>query len=194
MISSDVQKVTALTIAFLLTLSACKDNGKIIEPPLTPPCDEAILVLSRLTTIRVPPPPGFVGDSITCPRFILGPRPYHLGDTLVIIVSQAFGAAIIGANPVYVTTTSKFGDSETYWLRGGSWPCESRATDVEIYRAVIFYNTAPLGGPPYPSPNNGLLEVRTTGDTLVASYVSYCTGNTIRDTVAILPREPSYSQ
>jgi hypothetical protein len=115
-------------------------------------------------------------------------RPFHVGDTLAVQVSQKFAAAIIGTNPVYVTVTSKFGDRETYWLTAGFWPCESRAVDIDIYRAVIFYNTEPLGGPPYPFPNNGQLEIRTTGDTLIASYMSYCTGNTIRDTVAILPR------
>lgn len=179
--------VPLIFISFFF-FNTCSDTGTSTEPRSPLPCDEAKLVLSRLTTIVIPPPPEIGGDSITCPQFIYGPRPFHLGDTLAVIVSQAFGAQVIGSNPVYVNIKSKFGDSETYWLKGGAWPCESNAVDVAIYRAIIFYNTTDLGGPPYPFPNNGQLEIRSTGDTIVASFHSFCSGNILTDTVAVLPR------
>lgn len=167
-------------------LSTCKHPT---QPPSKFPCEEdAKLALSRFTIVTVPPPPGFGTDSINCPYFDYRDRPFHIGDTLAVMVSQNWGAQIIGDKPVTVTIRTMFGDTESYLLKNGFWPCESQAVDVEIYRAIISYNSLPLGGPPYPFPNNGELEIRTTGDTLIASYLSLCSGDTLRDSVAIVPK------
>jgi len=178
-----------LLLSILCTLIvSCKDDQPL-QPSEEPFCEkDATLILSRLTTVIFPPPPGWDTDSIKCPQFNFWGRPFHIGDSLAIIVSQNFGAQIIGSRPVYVTVTSNFGDTETFLLKSGFWPCETRALDVSIYRAIVFYNSTPLGGPPYPFPNNGQLEIRTTGDTLIASYISYCSGDTLRDSVAVIPR------
>ena len=166
----------------------CKDD-QAVQPPRRPHCGkDALLALSRLTMLTLPPPPGTTSDSIKCPLFNFWERPFHIGDTLAVTVSQEMGAQIIGDKPVTVMVRTMFGDTESYLLRSGFWPCEMRAVDVEIYRAITTYNSVPLGGPPYPFPNNGQLEIRTTGDTLMASYVSYCSGDTLRDSVAVIPK------
>jgi hypothetical protein len=107
---------------------------------------------------------------------------------LAVLISQDFGAQIIGTKEVFVTVTSKLGDSETYWLKGGAWPCLTTAGDISIYHAIIYYNTKLLGSKPHPFSNNGELEIRTTGDTLIASYSSYSTGKILYDTVAVIPK------
>jgi hypothetical protein len=181
------QKSLSLSILCVLLIS-CKDDHTS-QPPEKQLCEkDATLVLSRLTTVTFPPPSGWGTDSVKCPQFNFWERPFHIGDSLAIIVSQNFGAQIIGNKPVYVTISSNLGDTETFFLRSGFWPCETRAVDVEIYRAIIIYSSTPCGGPPYPYPNNGQLEIRATGDTLSASYISYCSGDTLRDSVAIIPR------
>lgn len=186
------RKIIAGTLVVLsasfMAVNGCKKD-EIIQPLDKPICIQEGPYFSRLVIETYPGPPG--GDSIRCPKFIFWNRPFHIGDTLAINVSSRFdfsGAPVIGGKPVFVTATSKLGDSETYWLKGASWPCQTIADDTEHYSAIIFYNTTPLGYPVYPFPNNGHLEIRTTGDTLVASYVSYCTGNIVRDTVALLPK------
>ncbi len=169
----------------LLLLNSCNEDEPT-QPVVYPKGPEAKFVLGGLITEKYPGPT--VKDSIIyCPRFIGGSQ-FHIGDTLAVSVSQEFGAQIFGSDPVYATVTSKFGDSETYWLRSGFWPCETRVSDIDIYHAVIFYNSKPLGLPLYPFPNNGQLEIRTTGDTLEAFYVSYSTLDTLRNTVALIPR------
>jgi len=173
---------------FCILNMGCKDD-QTSQPPHRLLCEkDAILVLSRLTIVTFPPPPDLNADSIQCPQFNFWERPFHVGDSLAVMVSQNFGAQIIGSRPVCVTVTSNFGDTETFLLKSGFWPCETRAVDISIYRAIIFYNSTPLGGPSYPFPNNGQLEIRTTGDTLIASYISYCSGDTLRDSVAVIPK------
>lgn len=185
--SLTTQRFLLLSILCALIISCKEDQAS--QFPQKPLCEkDATLVLSRLTIVTFPPPSGLDSDSIKCPQFNFLERPFHIGDSLAIIVSQNFGAQIIGSKPVCVTISSNFGDSETFLLKSGFWPCETRAVDVAIYRAIIFYNSKPLGGPPYPFPNNGQLEIRTTGDTLIASYISYCSGDTLRDSVAVIPR------
>jgi len=182
---NNTSKLISFTFITLLLFSGCKKE-ELTEPvtPITGP--EAKLALSKLVTETYSP--VVEGDSVEhCPKFIYWQRPFHIGDTLAILVSQDFGAQIIGAKAVFVTVTSNLGDSETYLLKGGYWPCETRAGDVSIYRAIIYYNTKLLGSKPYPFSNNGELEIRPTGDTLIASYSSYSTGKMLYDTVAINP-------
>lgn len=178
-----IKTVLIILTAFFL-FNNCKKEEPT-QPKINGP--EAKLILSKLVTETYPPLVEG-GDTVYCPNFIFWQRPYHIGDTLAVMVSQDFGAQIIGSKNVFVTVTSKFGDSETYWLRGGDWPCETRITDVSIYRSIIYYNTKPLGNPPPAAPNNGELEINTLGDTLIASYDSYSTGNVLYDTVAIIPK------
>lgn len=183
MLQRAISRMMTIFLISLVPLSGCEKDG-FVQPPLKPSCKEGLLLLSRFTVATFPGPPGF--DSIRCPQFIFWQRPFHIGDTLGVIVSQNFdasGAPVVGIKPVYVKVTSKLGDSEIYLLKGGFWPCEARITDVEILRSLIFYNTYSVN---FPSPDNGQLEVRSTGDTLIASYISYCTGDTLRDTVAVL--------
>jgi hypothetical protein len=177
----------ALVFTSVSLFHTCSDKGTSIQPPPPFPCDDAKLVLSRFTTLAIPPPPEIGGDSITCPYFIYGPRPFQFGDTLAVILSQPFGAQLFGSNQVYVNIKSGFGDNETYCLNSGFWPCETRAVDIEIYRTLIPY-AVPLRGQSYPFPNNGQLEVRPSGDTIIASFVSYCTNKHLADSAAILPR------
>jgi hypothetical protein len=158
----------------LLTVIGCK-NDEPIQPPEKGPCAVEKILLSRLTIETYPGPLGF--DSIRCPTFNAGKRPFHVGDTIAVTISNFFGlsnAEPIGSKPVFVTVTSRLGDSETFLLQKGFWPCEMRQTEVEIFRTIIFYSTSPLCSPVYPFPNNGHREIRTTGDTLIASYLSYC--------------------
>jgi hypothetical protein len=177
-----IKTMLIILTAFFL-FNSCKKEEPT-QPEIYGP--EAKLIISKLVTETYPSPIN--GDSIQCPNFIFWQRPYHIGDTLAVMVSQDFGAQIIGNKYVFATVTSKLGDSETYWLKGGYWPCETRITDVSIYRSIIYYNTKPLGSPPSAAPNNGELEINTLGDTLIASYDSYSTGNVLYDTVAIIPK------
>ena len=174
-----------ITITLLTLINGCKEEA--ISPIKNEQRPEAKLSLSRLVTESYPSP---VDSSavVYCPKFIYWGRPFHIGDTLAVVVSQELGAQIIGDKNVSVTVTSKLGDNESYILKGGSWPCFTHASDISTYQAIIFYNTKSLGNPPHAFPNNGELEIKTTGDTLIASYLSYSTGKTLYDTVAVVPK------
>jgi len=183
---NQISTITVIIVMALLFLNSCKKE-ELSQPVIYPTGPEAILAFSRLVT-ETYQLPLVENDSVNCPKFISWQRPFHIGDTLAVAVSQAYGAQIIGTKPVLVTVTSGLGDSETYLLKNNFWPCEIIAIDISIYRSVIYYNTKPIGSKPHPYPNNGELEIRTTGDTLIASYNSYSTGKMIYDTVAIIPK------
>jgi hypothetical protein len=183
---NQISTITIINIIVLLLLNSCKKE-ELSQPVIYPTGPEAKLILSRLVTETYPP--VVEGESVQyCPIFIFWNRPYHIGDTLAVLVSQEFGAQIIGNKDVFVTVTSKFGDSETYLLNNGFWPCQTIVADISIYKTVIYYNSKPLDRKAKAIPNNGELEIRTTGDTLIASYNSYSTGKMIYDTVAIIPK------
>jgi len=130
------------------------------------------------------------GEIIRCPINISGHRPYHLGDTITVSFDQPFSYSdvpIITNQSVVVKVTSKFGDIEYYVLDPGYWPCESRGGDVQVFHSVIFYVYS-LDSPSIPHPNNGFLEIKPTGDTIIASIKSFSSSDTLRDTVALLPK------
>lgn len=175
--------ILLLVFSYLSSINGCKKNELVASDE---PCLEGHVAFAKLTIES-----DTLGrDTIRCPIIIFGQRPYHFGDTLTVNVNQPFdfsGVPVIGNKPVYVTITSKFGDRETYLLKSGLWPCETVVGEDEIFHAVIFY-TYSLSLPSIPTPENGLLEINSIGDTLIVSYRSYCSGNTLRDTVAILPK------
>ena len=182
---NQISTITIINIIVLLLLNSCKKE-ELSQPVIYPTGPEAKLILSKLVIESYPP----VDESDTihyCPHFVVT-RLYHVGDTIAVLVSQEFGAQIIGNKDVFVTVTSKFGDSETYLLNNGFWPCQTIVADISIYKTVIYYNSKPLDRKAKAIPNNGELEIRTTGDTLIASYNSYSTGKMIYDTVAIIPK------
>lgn len=108
-----VHKTIIFIIIFALNMS-CKNDQSLQSTPKQPCEKDAVLLLSRLTTKVYPPPSGLNSDSTTCPQFIYWERPFHIGDSLVVEVSQDLGDQIIGSKPVCVTITSKLGDTETY--------------------------------------------------------------------------------
>ena len=172
----------------LVLFYGCKSANAPVQPVDKIPCKEGRLFFEK---IIIDPDINPLGDSVNCPEFIKGQKPFHIGDTLAIEVDQNFNAnsePVIGNKQVLVLITSKFGDRETYLLKKGDWPCQSYIIGKEFFLSLIQYNSIPLGNPSFPSPENGLLDIRTTGDTLIASYKSYCSGDTLRDTVAILPK------
>lgn len=171
-----------LLVIFLLS-NGCSDE-EIIQDNEKPFCVEEGPTFSKLKLETY----SDKDTSITCPRFIFWERPFYIGDTLALFVNARYddsGKPIIFDKPVYVTINSRLGDEETYWLKSGSWPCQIRATDIEFFYGIVFYNTYKVGNA---SPNNGQLEINISGDTLIASYKSYCTGNVVMDTIAILPK------
>ncbi|MDP4197144.1 MAG: hypothetical protein Q8940_18995 [Bacteroidota bacterium] len=112
----------------------------------------------------------------------------QLGDTIAVVISAKYdynGSPLIYDKPVYVTITTGFGDKETYWLKGKLLPGQTKLIDIEIFHGLISYNTFYVS---HPSKEDNFLEIRPTGDTLIASYQSYCSGNIIKDTVVILPK------
>ena len=172
----------------LVLFYGCKSANAPVQPVEKIPCKEGKIYFEKLIVEHKIDP---LGDSVNCPKFIIGQRSFHIGDTLAIEVDQNFNAnsePVIGNKQVLVLITSKFGDRETYLLKKGNWPCYLYIVDKEFFLSLIQYNSIPLGNPSFPVPENGLLDIRTTGDTLIASYKSYCSGDTLRDTVAILPK------
>jgi hypothetical protein len=165
-----------ITTIILLLLSSCKEEDTPIDSiPIGP---EARLAFGKFVKDIIHP------DPLKCDKIVLAERPYNIGDSVTVIVSQEFGAQIIGTSDVFVTITSKLKDSETYLLSGKPLPCEVSLVDYAIYRTMINYNKQTVNKP---TPNNGQLEIRLTGDTLVASFRSFSTGKILYDSLPIIP-------
>lgn len=122
---------------------------------------------------------------ITNPEIRIWDKPFQTGDTIAISVSAwftSFNEPLIFHKPVYVSVKSGSGDQETFLLDGKLLPGETRVPEIEIFRSVIPYSVDHSNPPVL---GNNLLELRPTGDTLIASYRSYCTNAVIEDTAVI---------
>jgi hypothetical protein len=165
-----------IVMTIILLLNNCKEeNAPIDSIPIGP---EARLAFGKFVKDIIHP------DPLKCDKIILAERPYYIGDSIAIIISQEFGAQIIGTSDVFVTITSKLKDSEKYLLSGKPSPCEIWLVDYAIYKSMINYNKQAVDKP---TPNNGQLEIRLTGDTLLASFRSFSTGKILYDSLAIIP-------
>ncbi|MGE5430902.1 MAG: hypothetical protein ACM3QX_07500 [Syntrophomonadaceae bacterium] len=125
---------------------------------------------------------------ITSPEIRIWDKPFQTGDTIVISVSAkftSFDEPLIYGKPVYVSVKSGSGDQETFLLDGKLLPGETRVPEIEIFRSIIPYSVDHSNSPVL---GNNLLEIRPNGDTLIASYRSYCTNAVIEDTAVIIPK------
>ncbi|HEX2983175.1 MAG TPA: hypothetical protein VHO28_06490 [Ignavibacteriales bacterium] len=172
-----------LLIGFII--ASCKKE-ETVQPPIQYPCEEARFGFAQFT-IQTHQIEGY--EPVRCPEFWSINGSFSIGDTLAIIVSQTFNAGykpVIDGKPVYVTITSKLGDSEKYLLKSKIWPCQTLIDNVEWLSEIIDYNTYQPNENHSPLHNNGLLEIRSSGDTLIASYKSYCSGNVLFDMINAL--------
>ncbi|MCU7492669.1 MAG: hypothetical protein HF308_15465 [Ignavibacteria bacterium] len=125
---------------------------------------------------------------ITNPEIRIWNKPFQIGDTIMISVSAkftSFDEPLIYGKPVYVSIKSGSGDQETFLLDGKSLPGETRLVGIQIFRIIIPYSVDHSNPPVL---GNNLLEIRPTGDTLIASYRSYCTNAVVEDTAVIIPK------
>ncbi|MCU7525910.1 MAG: hypothetical protein ACM3UR_14900 [Bacteroidota bacterium] len=125
---------------------------------------------------------------ITNPEIRIWDKAFQIGDTIMISVSAkftSFDAQLLSGKPVYVSIKSGSGDQETFLLDGKLLPGQIIIEGSEYFHSVIPYSVDHSNPPVL---GNNLLEIRPTGDTLIASYRSYCTDAAIEDTAVIIPK------
>jgi hypothetical protein len=176
--------MTSIVILYFIIGNGCASSSNPVQS--TSSCSDGHFVFAKYS-INVD---TLNGETIRCPTLTIAGPYYYFGDTLYIETNQPYNSSdepVINGKSVIVTITSKFGDREDYNLKSGYLPCETRVGDNEIYRSMVTYAYG-LGSPSQPFPNDGILEIRPTGDTLVASFKSFCSGDTLRDTAIISPK------
>ncbi|HEX2867351.1 MAG TPA: hypothetical protein VHO03_09935 [Ignavibacteriales bacterium] len=125
---------------------------------------------------------------ITNPEIFIWDQTFQTGDTVAISVSarfNSFDARLIFDKPVYVSIKSGSGDQETFLLDGKLLPGQIIIEGREYFKSIIPYSIDHSNSPVL---GNNLLEIRPTGDTLIASYRSYCTNAIVKDTAVIIPK------
>lgn len=125
---------------------------------------------------------------ITCPIF-LDIKDIFPGDTLAMRVSANYdhsGHPLISDKSVNVNIRSASGDTENYKLIPQNWRCQTSILEMQSFTLLIPYTPISNNGSFHP--NNGILEIKSDNDTLIASYTSYCTGNLLKDTVYVRPK------
>lgn len=177
----------SLNILFLFLLmfvfSGCSEKDAIqIEDEAI--CEQETLWFNKLKQVTN----CNTDTCITTLKIFIWDQPFQIGDTIVISVAARFnslGIPLIYGKPVYVSIKSGSGDQETFLLDGKLLPGQIIATDREYFKYVIPYKVAQSNSP---NLGNNLLEIKPTGDTLIASYRSYCTNVIVADTAAITPK------